>query len=80
MKYCEICGRAYATDTHHLIGGSTRKLCDEDGLTLAICRDCHEFIHKYPTAATMSKMLGQAIYEKDHTREQFRRRYGRSWM
>lgn len=93
-KMCDICGNRYAEDTHHLVfGRGLRELADEDGLTISLCPDCHTMgsmaLHKSNTAATLSKMLGQAIYERDQVatgktveeaREMFLRRYGRCWL
>ena len=93
-KICDVCGNRYAEDTHHLIfGRGLRDLADEDHLLLNVCKNCHTLgmaaIHNNNTAATLSKMLGQAIYEKnqvasgktmDEARRMFLERYGRSWL
>lgn len=80
---CAICGRA-KEETHHLVfGRGLRQLADEDKLTIPLCHDCHSDIHMNGTAAALSKMLGQIYWEKEHpeqTREDFRKRYGRSWL
>lgn len=40
-----------------------------------------EKIHDNPMAEKLSKMLGQAVYEsKIGSREDFRRRYGKSYL
>lgn len=66
---CDICAKKKATDTHHLVySTANRQLSDEDSLTLEICRDCHSEIHKGKngTAGHISKMLGQALWERDY--------------
>lgn len=94
-EYCVFCGRE-PHGVHHLIfGTASRKLADTDGLYIAICDQCHtmgatgEKIHGNSRAEDLSKMLGQAIYErdrcaegqtKDEAREMFIRRYGRSYL
>lgn len=90
---CALCG-APSGCTHHLIGGANRKKADQDGLTIRLCHSCHNLavkpqdrIHGNPIAEKLSKMLGQAIWEKNWQQENtgdaraaFRERYGRSWL
>lgn len=77
---CFICGRP-KEHTHHLINGTgLRKLCDEDGLTAPVCNECHTFIHSHGSAEALCKIIGQMEFEKTRTREQFRKRYGRSYL
>lgn len=89
--------------THHLVFGSgLRYLADEDGLYIPLTHAEHNMspygythqIHGNPTAEKLSKMLGQAIFEKEYyrhyndlfkfdkdiARETFRKRYGISYM
>lgn len=96
MQRCELCGTRYVECTHHLISGSSgRKLADEDGLTMKLCNSCHNMaikpvdrIHGNIVAEKLSKMLGQAIWERnyyekggqDNAREQFIKRYGKSFL
>lgn len=89
-KFCEICGKRMASETHHLIfGRGLRSLADADGLTAEICRTCHFNIHSNGTAADLSQMYGQALWEINalndgvdqyEVRNKFRQRYGRSWL
>lgn len=100
MKICAMCG-APAECTHHLIfGRAERKLCDADHITLDMCNRCHnmaqtrlEQIHDNPMAEKLSKMLGQAMWERNYImehmaipfadecpREAFMERYGRSYL
>lgn len=51
------------------------------------CNKCHnmgktiERVHENIMAEKLSKMLGQAVYEgKIGTREEFRKRYGKSYL
>ena len=78
-QFCLICGTP-ATDPHHCLSGSDRKHADEDGLVIPVCRMCHKFIHDNPKALTMSKIIGQLAYEREHTREEFRARYRHSYL
>lgn len=85
--YCLFCGRPAECEHHLLFGSGIRKLAEKDGLKVPACSACHsmggiaERIHGNPMAEKLSKMLGQAAYEaKIGSREEFRRRYGRSYL
>ena len=98
MEICAMCGKPYECGHHLIFGTSARKLADEDGLILSMCNNCHnmavdatERIHGNPMAEKLSKMLGQALWEREYisdylpeqqigAREAFRKRYGRSWL
>lgn len=91
---CDICAKRTAVDTHHLCyNRANRVLSDEDNLTLKLCRDCHDAIHHNATTGKLSKMLGQAMWEKKYivdevgeshleelARTDFRKRYGESFL
>lgn len=68
---CIFCGRP-AEAKHHLIFGTAgRRLSDEDGLIVPVCNNCHNMgamtsrIHGNPMAEKLSKMLGQALWERN---------------
>lgn len=84
---CFFCGRPAECEHHLLFGNGKRKLAEEDGLKVPACHNCHTIgrltsrIHDNIIAEKLSKMLGQAVYEgKIGTREEFRRRYGKSYL
>lgn len=87
---CIICG-VPTKDIHHLVfGRGMRNLADEDGLTLPMCLFCHEELHRLSSvAAELSRICGQLAFEKslcekgvsaEDAREQFRQRYGKSYL
>lgn len=88
-ELCAICNKQ-ATDVHHLIFGTAkRRLADEDGLTIPLCREHHEMIHRNKELQMMSEIAGQLAYEKDkcaegwlpaEARVDFMVRYGRSYL
>lgn len=93
MNFCEICGRPAECKHHLIFGFAMRKLADEDGLVIDMCNQCHNIgkyqLHNHPVASQLSKMLGQERWEKqriiegatqEQAREQFIKRYGRSWL
>ena len=95
--YCFFCGAPVNGCEHHLLfGNALRQLAEEDGLKVHVCNNCHTTgerlrrIHDNPMAEKLSKMLGQALFERnviankevetiDEAREKFRKRYGFSF-
>jgi hypothetical protein len=89
---CIVCGTPLANkEFHHCVfGRGMRNLADEDKLVLPMCRICHEELHtKSSVAAELSRICGQLAYEKalcekgmsgEDAREQFRKRYGVSYL
>lgn len=81
---------------HLCFGNGLRKLSDEDGLYIPLTHSEHNMgrfgIHGHPAAEKLSKMLGQMAWEKEYlvkqlpegmkeeAREQFRKRYGISYL
>lgn len=96
-EYCAICG-APATQEHHLIFGAfgaCRQLAEAHGLKIPICTNCHTAglittrIHDNPMAEKLSKMLGQAIFERemafkgadsDEAKAIFRQEFGKTYF
>lgn len=94
MNFCIICGKP-RTDVHHAIEGGTngrRALSDEDALLLPLCHEHHlgnMSVHKNHEMNVMSHIIGQLSWEKEQVgkgmpecmaREEFRRRYGKSYL
>lgn len=89
IDYCKLCG-AIATDTHHLIGGRNRAICDADRITMRLCRDCHISIHQSGIYELKCKALGQELYElkqmvvfsqdEKQAHERFMHRYGKNYI
>ena len=70
-EICFFCSRQSEGEHHLLFGIACREKCDEDGLKVPICNNCHNMgdvkrrIHDNPMAEKLSKMLGQALWEKE---------------
>ena len=84
---CFFCGKAAVEEHHLLFGNGTRKLAEEDGIKVPVCKDCHTMgrvtgrIHDNSMAENLSKKLGQAIWENYYgSRQEFRSRYGKSYL
>ena len=41
---CFVCGRR-ATDMHHIFHGADKKLSEELGCMVPLCRECHNKVH-----------------------------------
>lgn len=86
-KICFFCGGPAECEHHLLFGNGIRELAEQDGLKVPACNKCHNMgdklnrVHDNPMAEKLSKILGQAVYEaKIGTREEFRKRYGKSYL
>ena len=93
--YCIFCGRPADAEHHLLNGKGIRQLAESDGIKVPVCNSCHnmgkvtERIHDNVMAEKLSKMFGQAIWERnevakgvsiDEAKSKFRARYGRSYF
>lgn len=71
-------------EKHHVFFGSNRKHSEEDGLTVYLCVAHHRTgkaaVHQNRESDLILKRYAQEIYERDHTREEFRTRYGKSYL
>lgn len=84
---CFRCGRVGQMAHHHLIPGrGTRLLCDRYGLVVALCPQCHEFIHGSSKSGIQAlkrlRRYGQlkAMEEQHWTEEEFRMVFGKSYL
>ena len=91
---CILCGDM-ATNEHHLIcGTANRNMSEKYGLKMPLCAKCHNSIHAHGPMMKLSKMLGQAIFERnydrdlyyelnreeDEARDRFRELFGKSFL
>lgn len=74
-EYCFIC-RQPATELHHCIFGRFRKLSDKYGLTVPLCRRCHEMAHKDAKTATELKRIAQKVFDDTYGQGEFQRIFG----
>lgn len=80
-RECYVCG-GRGDELHHCIHGSNRKLADDDGLTVWLCRECHHRLHSLGEYDNDLKKIAQAAWEagKEEARHAFIRRYGRNYL
>jgi len=82
---CELCGREGQTNIHHVyFGTANRKLSDKWGMVAMLCPDCHQngprAVHHCRETDLILKRRYQAKFEEEHTREEFRKIFGKSWL
>lgn len=92
---CIFCGRPTEAEHHLVFGHGFRNLAEEDGLKIPVCNNCHNMnggtgqLHNNIIAERLSKIAGQLAFEKrcvasgrteEEAREEFRKRYGRSYL
>lgn len=80
-RECYICGTTNNLTEHHLISGtSNRALSEQYGLKVCLCMKHHEEAHQDRSIGLMFKRLGQMHFERFHTREDFIKTFGKSFM
>ncbi len=85
-RYCYVCGSENALHLHHIFyGNSNRKLSDEDGAFCYLCYMHHNGgnygVHFNKELDLYLKKECQTAWEnKLGNREDFIRRYGKSWL
>lgn len=74
---CEYCGKySKRLDPHEVYGGSNRKRSIKHKFVKLICPECH----KSETIIKQLRINTQKEYEKKHTREEFIKLIGKSYL
>ena len=82
-KVCFFCKDNFNLEKHHILHGTAnRQHSEDDGLWVYLCQKHHRFVHDHPQRLMDLKlcMVAQSKYEETHTREEFLKRYKRSWL
>lgn len=84
-RECYKCGNPFNLEIHHIFfGTANRRLSDEDGCWCYLCNLHHtgQFgVHRSPDLDRELKMKAQAAWEMKYgDREDFRKRYGKSYL
>jgi len=81
---CFVCGSYRILETHHVFSGPYRKKADKDGYVVTLCRYHHNMppdgAHFNRSLNLRLKQIAQRDFEKTGTRDQFRERYGKSYL
>lgn len=84
QKECYLCGRKTCLERHHTLSGvANRKLSEKYGLWVYLCHDCHtgpNGAQYNPEKNRVLKKQAQIAFEKTHTREEFRKIFGKSYL
>ena len=68
-------------ETHHVIFGQGRRDKSEaDGLTVRLCKEHHEEIHRNAESRQRLSAIAQKAYERTHTRDEWMKRYKKSYI
>ena len=81
-KECFVC-KSPAVEEHHIFQGSFRNNSEKYGLKVYLCTKHHtgaEGVHPNHGMLEALKRMAQARFEKTHTREEFIKEFGRSYL
>lgn len=83
-KECYLCGTTLNLEDHHCLNGSDRKKCEQDGLKVWLCANCHRLAphsaHQNIKTRLRLKQVAQAEYLKSHTLDEWFRRYHKNYL
>lgn len=82
---CEVCGKPYAANHEIFFGRGKRQLSIRYGLQKRLCYEHHNMPggnnpHFNKAIDDMYKREAQAKFEQDHSRDMFRRLFGKSYL
>ena len=83
QKRCWVCGRVTGLERHHVLGGPNRKWSEKYGLTVWLCREHHTGttgVHNDRDLSLQLRQAAQVAFERDHTREEWMRIFGRNYL
>lgn len=86
-RECFVTGRTDQLEVHHCFSGtSNRQVSDEQGFWVYLTTDWHRHnkwaVHKNPNSGIdlMLKQTAQRLYEREHSREEFVKLIGKSYL
>jgi len=83
-EQCYFCGRTDHLQIHHIMNSADRKKSEEDGLCVWLCLWHHtgspEAVHRNQEKKLHLKKVAQAIYEQEHSHEEWMQRYKRNYL
>lgn len=83
-KECWFCGSSYNIHKHHIYFGANRKISEKNGFWVNLCAEHHNMspqsVHLNREMDLTLKTFCQEVYEKTHTREEFRELIGKSYL
>ena len=83
-KYCYLCGSCRNLEEHHIYGGALRNISEREGFKVWLCHNCHNEppngVHHNEKMNKMLKRRCQVEYESTHSREEFVKLIGQSYI
>lgn len=83
-KVCFLCPRLQNLEQHHIFGGANRRWSEKYGLKVWLCPRCHrdqkEGVHGNKEIMGIMHRTGQRAFEKEHTREEFMKIFGKNYL
>ena len=82
-KECFVCGRSGALHLHHVFGGANRKKSDIYGCWCWLCPEHHtgnNGVHFKRELDLKLKKECQSIWERSHSRDEWFRKFGKSFI
>ena len=85
LTECYICGTNQNIHLHHIFfGTANRKQSDKHNLVVALCMEHHtgsnNSVHRNREVDLALKKKAQEVFEKEHTREEFRKLFNKSYL
>lgn len=82
---CYLCGSRRMIEEHHIFfGRGYRDLSEEHGMKVYLCLECHqegpEAVHRCRETDLYLKRTAQEEFEKQNTRQQFIKIFGKSYL
>lgn len=80
---CVLCGSYRDIQHHHIFGGPYRKASTKYGLVVPLCMACHtgpRGVHSDHQLNLILKRQAQEEFEQTHSRAEFRRVFGKSYL
>ena len=77
---CYLCKSPYNLHTHHMLHGSMKNKADQYNLTITLCVECHTLLHDHGFHDKEIQQLAQKRFEETHTREEFIKEFGKSFL
>ena len=79
LTHCIICGRK-KEHLHEVYSGSFRLRSIKNDMVIPLCFEHHREIHNNIKLSLYYKQLCQKLYEKNHSREEFIKIFGRNYL
>ena len=82
-KECFVCHSTTCLESHHIFGAANRRLSEEYGLWIWLCREHHtgkDGVHFNKDFMQELHEFGQTVFEQQYDRETFIQRFGKNYL